>query len=557
MSSLRSPNYGQDAFGNFGGTFIRRWLLGHIKEFPDLEDMSVDDGFFDTRPDSVRQPLPDARYDLLEGEARLRELERILLHGQAHWAEDTAERAKAWLQKSENAPQILSDFESLSETADDFPQVWSCFLWWHEPPPPKPTDEWPRRLPSEADRVLHLLSELPEAKLSEVIWGVSQWLWHWRRYVMLSERGFPVWLRAWPIAVETTNAVARKAGNSAHPKRKDEIPVGVDGINLPSGKLIEVFLASCPSLKENSLPFADDSLARRMRDLVVAQGDHSGLIARCQLVKKIPYLLRADPDWTRKHLIEPLLKDDSSALWSNLAPRGYARYLLEMIGGTVLKRCTDGRLGRRTRESLVSDLVTEALNAFQEGREPAVPNSHISQMLRSADDETREFAAGAVRCFHAAAPEVAGCPQSAGDLFHAAVKPFFQRVWPKERDLSTPDISRELSHLPAASGEAFAEAVEEIKRFLVPFDCWSMLEYGLYGEVETADAVIPKLRLAIDDERDAVAFLDLLALTIGEQPEAVVPYDLSNALDWIKTLAPNLVDSPAFRRLAATARRQR
>ena len=122
--------------------------------------------------------------------------------------------------------------------------------------------------------------------------------------------------------------------------------------------------------------------------------------------------------------------------------------------------------------------------------------------------------------------------------------------------MRTPDISRELSHIPAAAGEAIADAVDEIESYLVSFDCSSMVEYGLFGKVGTEDGNIPRLRLTVDDERKAAALLALLDATIGKEQEARAPYDLSDALYWIKTLAPSLADCPAFRRLSTTARRQ-
>ena len=48
----------------------------------------------------------------------------------------------------------------------------------------------------------------------------------------------------------------------------------------------------------------------------------------------------------------------------------------------------------------------------------------------------------------------------------------------------------------------------------------------------------------------------LLDSTIGKEQEARASYDLSDALDWIKTLAPSLANRPTFRSLSTTARRQ-
>ena len=533
----------------------RRWLLERLKEFPDLENVPVDGGFSDAQTHPVPRLSPDPQFDLLEGEARLQALNDELSHDGVHWTERAA---KAWLRRTENAPLLLADLESLDGVGYEFQQVWDCFLSHHSPLPPKPNEKTLPQSQDDANRVLRLLGNLSEATLAEAIWGVSHWLFSWRQYVIRSEHCLPVWLRTWPFAVDKTNAVAEDQSHVVFksPDNYQESP-DVDTLNSPAGKLIEVFLTTCQALVNDTRPFSDGSPARQMRDRIISAWGHSGLMARSRLAEHLPFFLRTDPDWAKQYLVGPLLADDiqSTALWRTVARRR-AEPLLELIPDNVMGRATDHRLGQEERESLVSCVVIEALNAFRDRRKPLVAEPRVSQMLRSADDETRLFAARAIRHFLEEGLGQEGEIRSAGDLFHVAVKPLFQHVWPQESGLTTPDISREFSGLPAASDEAFAEAVNEIKRFLVPFDCGSMLEYGLYGDVEAEGEVVPKLRQVIDNEQKACAFLKLLALTIGSSPEAMVPYDLSDALDRIETLDSGLITKPEFRRLSAAARRQ-
>ena len=143
----------------------------------------------------------------------------------------------------------------------------------------------------------------------------------------------------------------------------------------------------------------------------------------------------------------------------------------------------------------------------------------------------------------------------AARTFLSAVKPFLQQVWPQERSLATSGVSSHFSRLPAVSGEAFAEAVDEVSRFLVPFDCSSLLAYGFNESGLSEDFGMPRLSDAVDDSPKAHALLRLLNLTVGESQDAVIPDDLGTALDCIESLASELTSSPAFRRLAAAARR--
>ena len=242
-------------------------------------------------------------------------------------------------------------------------------------------------------------------------------------------------------------------------------------------------------------------------------------------------------------------------LWRAVAAIWIGSEVLEIIGEEVSKRILDDRLGKDTRKDLVSCLVHEGLDALRDRREPSVSQACISQTLRAADDEIREWAALEIRQFQEYAYKQGHEPRALGKSFQSNIKPFLERVWPQERFLATSGVSHHLACLPAVSGEAFAEAVLEIERFLAPFDCWSMLAYGFCEGNISEDLGIPRLSDVVDDSQKARAFLRLLDLTVGDSETAVVPEDLSAALDRIESLAPKLTSDPVFRRLAAAARR--
>jgi len=383
----------------------------------------------------------------------------------------------------------------------------------------------------------------------------------WRTQVITFPSSTSIWLRIWPIAVEATNAqreIRDDADLSVTARARDEHrePMDLDTLNTPAGKLTGVFLAACPSLDRVTNPFADGTPMRQMRDALIAAKGRSDLIARHRLIEVLPYFLRADRDWTEQALIKPLLNDDGSALalWRAIARRTQFTAVLEIIGGAMTERAVDTRLGRETRGRLVFSLVVEALHALRGGRAPAVPYGRIQQMLRTLDDEVRATAANAVQQF---VKELSSKPiegeglSSAAALFRSAAAPFFQEIWPQERSLTTPGVSKALADLPATSGQAFAEAVSVIERFLVPFECWSMQDYGLYGE----EGGRKKLTL-IDDETKARALLRLLDLTVGNSDGDVVPHDLTDALDQVRSVAPQLADDPSYRRLSTAARRK-
>ena len=77
-----------------------------------------------------------------------------------------------------------------------------------------------------------------------------------------------------------------------------------------------------------------------------------------------------------------------------------------------------------------------------------------------------------------------------------------------------------------------------------------MVDYGLYG----GEDGVKKLAV-INDEVKARALLKLLDLTIGTSEGAVIPHDITDALDQILEADPGLSTSAIFQRLATAARR--
>jgi hypothetical protein len=546
----------------------KTWLDAQSAQFAELAEMRIDEGFPGGVIVTSREAKPDGKFDTLSGVERLRALEVALGTGRRGWDDDPAERANDWINQQGNADKVLADFETTNNGGDDFPKVWSRFGWAHRPRQQDGQAQQDAELSAKADRVLGLLNQLSDATLSAAIEGICAWLDAWEKQAVKLPLALLIWLRLWPIAVEVTDRKPEEGDEAdlsvvARVADDDREPMDLDTLNTPAGKLVGVFLAACPSLPPGAQAFPADSMERQMRDIVIAAEGRSGLIAKHRMIEALPYFLRADPDWAQEHLIAPLLKDGGAALalWRAVARRTHFTKVLETIGAAMAERANDRRLGRDTRRRLVFSLVVESLHAFHEGRAPAVPNQRIQQMLRTLDDEVRASAANAIQQFvrdlSAKAATIAPeddeeqeDPASAATLFRAAAAPFLRDVWPQERSLATPGVSGALADLPATSGEAFAEAVDTIARFLVPFECWSMVNYGLYGDEGEA-----KKLAIINDEAKAQALLKLLDLTIGNSEGAVSPHDLTDALDQIRAVEPDLTKKAAFKRLSALSRR--
>ena len=461
----------------------KTWLESNIGPFPELAEM---DRIEEMPVSNVRSisPTPDHSFDFLAGIDRLKALERARSSPSRRPDDDPASRAYAWLGERGNAAQVLKDLESSRDGGADFPRVWGHFGWAHSPAAEQ------EEKTEEARKVLGLLALLPRETLSEAIEGIAHWLYSWRKEIIAQPNWFEVWLRAWPSAIETTNA---DHSPDETPKLDVKVWISTDGpsrldtLNPPAGKLIDVFLAACPFLDRNPCPFDTPGHMQALRNHIVSAPDRSGLIGKHRLIESLGYFLHADEAWTQEHLIRPLRADDEEALalWRAVSLGRPSGVVLRIIGDDLITRTNDRRLDRDTRRSLAFRLVVDALHALREQRQPAVESGRLQQMIRSLnDDEVRMSCAEAIRLFlvQISSPESQEpSPPSPEDLFLSVAKPFLQNVWPQERSLTSPGLSRTLAQIPAIARGEFTEAVNTVERFLVPIACRSLSDYQLHG----------------------------------------------------------------------------
>jgi hypothetical protein len=546
------------------GSQLPEWVQARfgtmIGNFPDLAEMStVTLGFWGSPTASWVAPNPDNRFDLLTGTDRLSSLESALLSVRQNRDDDLAGGAADWIQLKGNANKLVGDFEVGSDAGAAYPSVWDRFGWAHMP------DQSPQGMPADnanagyVPRILTLLRILPDATIAKCIDGLSHWLSSWEKSIMRFQDAQIVWLKFWPIAVSGTNGMVSSAEpislNTIAQSTDDREPQDLDTLNTPAGRLVGVFVSACFDIGEGSRPFQNSDFLRLMRDQVMQATGRSKLIAQHRMIENLSYFLAADPDWTRPNLLDALSSNDPEilALWRALARTTQFHDVLQQIGSQLLDRTIDSRLGRETRQSLVFSVVVECLHAFFAAREPAVPYERVQQMIRSIEDEPRAYGAGAIQRFmrdmSAQAPD-RSAPRTVEEIFRMAAAPFLRQVWPKERSLTTPGVSRALADIPATARGAFSEAVDAIDRFLVPFDCWSLLDFGLHGET-AGEANLS----VIDDQAKAASLLHLLDRTVGTAENSTVPYDLADALEQISSVASSLTELGPYRRLATIARR--
>ena len=523
---------------------VSTWVEKHFARFDDLAEMGEDEGFF--RGPQVGAYVvsgpPDPKYDGLEGAARLEALE-FAWENTSEWGDDPAGR---WLEQDGRTAVVLADFRSTGDGGASFPRVWLRFGRCHKPSGDPAQD---RR---EARAVLALVETLPDRTVREAIEGTTDWMRTWLDTVVTIPGWTRAWLGVWPSAVESTNSHydPEDAGNLSVLVRGSDYE-DLDAYNTPVADLVGVFLQACRSAGQAANPFRSGTGLRRVRDAIESCEGQSLLIARHRLIESLlPFFLQTSKRWAIRHLVTPLRAGgpDQLALWRAASRRPLRTGTLEVVGHDVAVQARNPELGSRAQRGLVVSLLAELLNAALAGRTPAVAGADVQQVLRTVDDEVRSHAARMVVRFVAEAgrdPDVSGA-----EAFNCAAGPFLRQVWPQDQHLRTAGVSNALVGLPLRAGESFVQAVDSIRQLLVPFDCYSIMEYG-FGRGEPGRPTLE----AVDDEAKALAMLKMVDLTVPVQEGAVVPHELSDALVQIRSVKSGLAALPAFRRLEAASRR--
>lgn len=289
-----------------------------------------------------------------------------------------------------------------------------------------------------------------------------------------------------------------------------------------------------------------------MRDLVAATDGRAGVIARYRCTTALPYLMRADGAWAEAALLSRLESGpESDVLWHAVAHSPLRRNVMARLGRLMARRAVNGALEMEIRRSLVERVCFALLGDMWNGDPYADLLPDAQQMLRAVPDELRAYAALAVERFmDDVARSSTENPPAREEIFDRAVEPFLRDVWPQERAAVTPAVAEGFASIPAASGRRFARAVSSLRRFLVPFESWSMHDWGL--QATDGDGLRDGVVVGAEE---AAAALDLLDLTISTGADVRVPRGLDAALALLVSENPALRRDPRFTRLAALVRR--
>jgi hypothetical protein len=537
-----------------GGSSLSKTALDLVAElrgrYPDHERISsVDGGASRTGVSGWMEAEPEREFDDLSGKPRIVRLNEALQAPLDIFNPTRSDRAMAWLRFGDNARKLLGDFEGLTSDDVEYPRVWEAFFRTL-----KVSDEESQRLTNRDDtkRVAGLLWGLTEETSKQVCVPICNWMEQWKKYVaddevIPSDQLLFLWARFWPFACEKTNKEGQEKGdnnlNTVAQSRDDDEPMNLDVYNGPVPSLISVFLEGCPkNVTPGDTRMSSNDMLKKMRSDIVSATGKTGVIGRYRLIESLYYFYSADPKWAKEKLIPPLLKADKEEkenLWRAAARGALRSSLLKEIGEEVCKQVLNNNLGTNTRRNLAFYLVIEGLIALEKKRQPAIPFQSITQIIRMAEKSVRN------QCGFAIWRYIEAEEAEEKESSYRAIKKFMQEYWPLERFLLTETISEYFAHIPAYSGKYFADAVEMIAPFILPFDCYSLGDLGFTVSLDDH----PKFKETVNTPKNAEAFLKLLDLAIRKDGRVILPYNLNEVLDHLKTIEPKLSRRGEFVRL--------
>jgi hypothetical protein len=251
------------------------------------------------------------------------------------------------------------------------------------------------------------------------------------------------------------------------------------------------------------------------------------------LASRLIALFRVDRPWTEKHLL-PLFDweaspNEAKAAWEGFlwSPRLYRPLLIAFKSQFLSTADHYEELGEHGRQ-FAAFLTYAALDPVED---------YTSTGFRTAVGTLPQE--GLQDVAQALSQALEGAGEQREDYWKNRVRPFWQEVWPKSRNLASNSIAESLAVLGIAAGGEFPSALAAVVDWLRP--------------IEHPHYVVHKLDESGLCARFPEAALRLLDAIVTDQPWP--PRELLKCLEAIAQAMPGLRKDNRYQRLAEYARR--
>lgn len=397
-----------------------------------------------------------------------------------------------------------------------------------------PVHRWREALQawSEEGRVLRswryaapLVQSMPDATMQENGHGVTWWM---KAASESMERHEVILLdlcrRVLAFPIEPSTGI-RQNGEPINQ------PV-TEAINHPIGHatqaLLNLWLKRAP-IDNDSLPGDIEPFFTQLCDVGIEKFRHGRVLLASRLIA----LFQVDRSWTETHLL-PLFdwsrsSVEAKAAWEGFlwSPRLYGPLLLAFKSQFLFTVHHYAALGEHSRQ-FAAFLTYAALDPI---------DGYTSDDFQAAIGALPQE--GLQEVAQALSQALEGAGEQREDYWRNQVHRFWQRVWPKSRDLASKSIAESLARLCVAAGGEFPSAVAALVDWLLP--------------IEHPDYVVHRLHEAGLCTRFPEAALRFLGAVLIDQRWA--PRELGQCLDAIAQAMPNLQQDPRHIMLTEYGRR--
>lgn len=397
-----------------------------------------------------------------------------------------------------------------------------------------PATRWREALQawSEPGRVLRswryaapVLLSMPEPVLAEIAHSLTYWLKTVARSLKAPSDTLMELCRK---ILQLPLSVGTGITENGQPLRD---PIG-EAINHPIGHVTEALLEAWLAGKPNDnalLPTEISEIFTRVCDTQVLRYRHARVILGSRLI----VLYRVDSEWTTEHLL-PLFDwsthpGEAQVVWQGFlwSPRLYRPLLLAFKAQFLATAHHYDKLGEHAQQ--FAGFITYAALGPIEGYTWQEFREAIAALPPRGLQESAQALAQALE----------GAAEQREEYWRNRIQPFWQQVWPKNRDSVTPRIVDSLVRMSIAAGKEFPAAFSAIRDWLLP------LEHSNY--------IVHVLETSGLCTQYPLEALNLLARIIDEK--RWVPRELGQCLQAIALSSPALAHDPYYRRLMDCVRR--
>ncbi|WP_337660565.1 SIR2 family protein [Anderseniella sp. Alg231-50] len=236
-------------------------------------------------------------------------------------------------------------------------------------------------------------------------------------------------------------------------------------INLPGGKLTEAALIDIETVRKSSAGVPPGFVAA-ITTAATASG-RQGTMARATLIRHISFVMSIEGQNVVSALNKALSGDTPEAvgLRAVLVGHGHISPKAHKTFSNAIKLGLKDLDGNRSDAiAAAANLLSPALSLIRNESSPedwGLSLDDVADILRSGSSGLRVGASDVLRQW---VVKIEGGPEQA---WRNAIGPLLERVWPRERTLRKSGLTRHFTELAVNSGEAFPEAFEQLRPYLM------------------------------------------------------------------------------------------